>query len=265
MKVLHVHNVAGVACVIAKFMDRIFYTESLVVMRKVFDKYGLMTYGEAWNCGVKVFALKVLLLARKFDIIHVHDFDKIVPWLKRFYSKPVVLHYHGTRIRRRWKERKRFWSKADVVFVSTQDLLEDAPKSVIYVPNPVDTDLFYPKTNCNRKPKSALALRYHLDEKRAINYAQKYGLQLTFLERNIPHKKMPKVFSRYEYYIDRTEIPSLSKTALEALACGLKVIRWDGRMVAGLPKQHTPKDVCEKIYRIYCDVNKNELEYWMRM
>jgi len=258
MRILHIGNTAGVASVIAKFMDRMFDTKSLVVMRKVFDKYGLTTYGEAWDCGAKVFAFKCFLLARKFDIVHVHDFDKIVPWLKRFYSKPVVLHYHGTRIRRRWKERKRFWSKADVVFVSTQDLLEGAPDHAIYVPNPVDIDLFYPKTNCNRKPKSALAFRYHLDEKKAINYAQKYGLQLTFLERNIPYKETPKILNQYEYYIDQTEISSLSKTALEALACGCKVINWKGEVIHGLPLEHHPERVVKKVWEIIRSFVQND-------
>ena len=252
MRILHIGNTAGVASVIAKFMDRIFDTKSLVVMREVFDKYGLTTYGEVWNCGAKVFALKCLWLARKFDIVHVHDFDKLVPWLKCLYrNKPAILHYHGTRIRKRWKEREKFWSKADVVFVSTPDLLEDAPDHAIYMPNPVDTDLFYPMTNCNRKPKSALAFRYHLDEKKAMSYAKKYSLQLTILERNIPHKEMPKIFNQYEYYVDQTEIPSLSKTALEALACGLGVICWDGELVEKLPTEHKPENVAYKIYNIY--------------
>lgn len=252
MRILHIGNTAGVASVIAKFMDRMFDTKSLVVMRKVFDKYGLMIYGEAWDCGAKVFAFKCFLLARKFDIVHVHDFDKIVPLLKFFYSnKPVVLHYHGSRIRNRWEERRKFWSKADVVFVSTSDLLEGALDHAIYVPNPVDTDLFYPKTNCNRKPKSALAFRYHLDEKKAINYAKKYGLQLAFLERNIPYKEMPKILNQYEYYVDRTEISSLSKTALEALACGCKVINWKGEVVYGLPSKYYPRYVVEKVWELY--------------
>jgi len=252
MKVLHIWNTAGVASIIAKHMDKLFKTESNVIMRKQFDKFGLTVYGETWNCGAKVFTFRCLLLARKFNIVHVHDFDKIIPWLKHLYSKPVVLHYHGTRIRRLWKERKQFWSMADAVLVSTQDLLEGAPNHAIYVPNPVDTDLFYPRTNHNRKPKSALAFRYNLDEKKAINYAQKYGLKLTFLERSIPYKEMPKILAQYEYYVDQTEISSLSKTALEALACGCKVINWKGEIVyPPLQEQHTPQKVCNQLYKIY--------------
>ena len=210
-KILHVHNVAGVACIIAKFMDRMFNTQSLVVMRKIFDKYGLMTYGEAWNCRAKVFEFRSIWLARKFNIIHIHDADEIIPWFRFFYpNKPIVLHYHGTKIRNKWKERKHFWRKVDAILVSTPDLLEGAPKSAIYIPNPIDTDLFYRFPEYHRQPNSAFAFHYHLDRKKAEKYAYKYGLKLTFLERNIPHSKMPYLFNQYEYYIDRTEIPSLS-------------------------------------------------------
>ena len=252
MRILHVCNTAGVGSVIAKFMDRLFGTESLVVQRRVFDPYGFTTYGELWDCGAKMFAFKCLLLATKFDIVHVHSFDKLIPFLKFIYpKKPVVLHYHGTRIRNKWSERKKFWSKADKVLVSTSDLMEEAPSDAIYLSNPVDTDLFYPQLNCNRKPKSALAFRYHLDEEKAMSYVRKYYLQLTFLERKIPYKEMLEIFNQYEYYVDRTEIPSLSKTALEALACGCKVVTWEGKILRELPSENRPENVVAKLFKIY--------------
>ena len=37
MKVLHIWNTSGVASIIAKFMDKLFDTKSLVVHRKAFD------------------------------------------------------------------------------------------------------------------------------------------------------------------------------------------------------------------------------------
>jgi hypothetical protein len=109
MKILHICNTGGVGSVIAKFMDRLFGTESLVVERKIFDPYGLTTYGELWDCGAKTFALRCLLLARRFDIVHVHYFDKLIPFLKSFYpKKPVVLHYHGDDIRGKWCLKRKY-------------------------------------------------------------------------------------------------------------------------------------------------------------
>ena len=253
MKIFHVHNVAGVACVIAEFMDRMFGTESLVVMRKVFDKYGLMTYGEAWDCGAKVFTAKCLWFARKFDIVHVHDFDKLVPLLKLLYrSKPVVLHYHGSRIRKRWKERKKYWDKADVLLYSVKDVeSENMPETAVWMPNPVDTELFKP-LNVNREPNSALSMDTYLDTEKALRYALEHGLKLTVKKADVPHRLMPSLLNRFEYYIDvKTTGFSMSKTALEALACGCKVINYHGKIVDKLPREHKPEHVVSELMEIY--------------
>ncbi|MEM2570083.1 MAG: hypothetical protein QXT67_09145 [Candidatus Bathyarchaeia archaeon] len=253
MRILHIWNTAGVASVIAKFMDRLFGTKSLVVHRRAFDPFGVTTYGELWDCGAKTFALKCLILARKFDIIHIHSIDKLIPYLKFLYpNKPIILHYHGSDIRGKWLMKRKYWDKADAILYSTPDLINDeTPKKAIYIPNPVDTDLFYPLYINKRKIRSAMAFNYHLDTNKAVYYAKKYGLSLDILERSIPYENMPNKLNEYEYYVDQTEIPSLSKTALEALACGLKVIRWDGEIIEGLPEEHKPENVAQKIWEIY--------------
>jgi len=253
MKVFHVGDVAGVACVIAKYMDKMFGTESLVVTRKVFDKYSLMTYGEAWDCGSKVFTVKCLWLARKFDIVHVHDFDKFVPLLKFFYRcKPVVLHYHGSRIRGRWKERKKYWNKADVLLYSVKDVeSENMPETAIWMPNPVDTEFFKP-LNVNREPNSALSIDTYLDKEKALQYALKHNLKLTVKKADIPYKLMPSLLNRFEYYIDvKTTGFSMSKTGLEALACGCKVINYHGEIVDRLPDEHKPEHVVSELMETY--------------
>jgi len=260
MRILHIGNTAGVASVIAKFMDRMFDTKSFVVMRKVFDKYGLTIYGEAWDCGAKVFAFKCFLLARKFDIVHVHDFDKIVPLLKLFYSnKPVVLHYHGSRIRNQWKERKKFWSKADVLLYSVKDVEDSSmPLGAVWMPNPVNTEFFKP-LNINRKPNSALSIDTHLNKEQALKFASKHNLQLTIKTANVPHRLMPSLLNQFEFYIDvKTTGFSMSKTGLEALACGCKVINYHGEIVDKLPEEHKPENVILKLKKIYERLSRHE-------
>jgi len=265
MKVFHVCNTAGVASIIAKYMDRLFGTESLVVCRKVFDPYGLTTYGEVWDCGANEFALKCLLLARKFDIIHVHSFDKLVPLLKFLYpKKPVILHYHGTDIRGKWALKKRYWSKAEAILYSTKDLLNDeTPKDAIYMPNPVDTEIFY---SCAIKPqpKTAFHFSYGADDL-AREYSKKYGLKLTIHDVRkhgvIPHLRLPKVLCIFEYYVDVKRVgqetaSAMSKTGLEALACGLKVIRWDGSVIIGLPLENRPENISKKIFDLYLQIRR---------
>lgn len=70
----------------------------------------------------------------------------------------------------------------------------------------------------------------------------------------IPHRKMPMLLNQYEYFIDHCHVPALSKTGLEALACGCKVVRWDGKIIQGLPLEHRPENVIEKLKKIYLEV-----------
>ena len=85
MKILHVLNTAGVASVIAKFMDEIYGTESRVITRKAHDRYGLTTCGETRSEGFWMFYFKMVLEAGKHDIVHLHDRDILIP------KSPLIL------------------------------------------------------------------------------------------------------------------------------------------------------------------------------
>ncbi len=259
MKILHIWNTAGVASVLAKYQSKVLGWHTWVITRRSYDRYGLTIYGEALKTGTSTFVLKALSLARKFDVIHVHSLDKIVPLFKLIYpSKPLILHYHGSDIRNKWELKKKIWKKADLILVSTPDLLSGAPENVVYLPNPVDTELFRP-VHGSKNPNSALYIIKRQAGERidwAYEVAEKLGLELTIIDRvasPIPHIELPRFLNRFEYYIDRKHIPSLSKTALEALACGLKVVNWKEEIVEGLPSEHKPDKVVNKLYKIMTD------------
>jgi hypothetical protein len=261
IKIMHIGNTAGVGSVIAKYMDRLAGTASLVVARRVSDPVGFTTYGELWNSGPKMFTLRCLLIARKFDIVHIHYFDKIIPYLKLLYpKKPIVMHYHGDDIRDKWELKRKYWSKADMVLYSSLDLLDnETPEEAIYVPNPVDIEVFHP---CEVEPKSKTAFHIFYNANTvAERYAEKHGLDLTIYdwreEGRIPHLRFAEVLCRHEYYIDvkvnqnGVLLEALSKTALEALACGLKVVTWSGSVVNGLPLGNSPEKAVRRIFELY--------------
>jgi len=260
-RILHVWNTAGVASVIAKFTDRQFGTSSTVITRRAADRVGLTTYGTAYPDGAALFFARALLMARSADLVHVHSLDRVVPWLKGLYSKPVVMHYHGTDIEGRWREKEARWRKAEYIAVSTPNLLEGAPPNAVFVPNPVDTDLFRPLQG-RREPNSAVSFRYGMDaEAEAI--AKKHGLNLELLDRwSVRYEQMPQTLSGYAYYIDMRKPPghmmahSVGKAALEALACGCKVIDWDGRIIEGFPAEHDPNSVAGRWDAIYRELLK---------
>jgi hypothetical protein len=72
---------------------------------------------------------------------------------------------------------------------------------------------------------------------------------------------MPKLLNQYGYYIEIKRDKegrilgrenSVSVTALEALACGCKVIKgWDKQILEKLPEQHLPENAVAKIFQIY--------------
>jgi glycosyltransferase involved in cell wall biosynthesis len=260
-KVLHVWNTAGVASVIAKFTDRQFGTASTVITRKAADRVGLTNYGTAYPDGAAHFFARALWMARSADLVHVHSLDRVVPWLRRFYSKPVVVHYHGTDIEGRWQEKEARWKKAQYIAVSTPNLLEGAPPNAVFVPNPVDTDLFRPLQG-GREPDSAVTFRYGMDaDAQAI--AKKLGLNLVMLDRwTVRYEQMPQTLSGYAYYIDLRKPPehmvarSVGKAALEALACGCKVVDWEGRIIEGFPADHDPKSIAARWDAIYLELLK---------
>ncbi len=255
-RILHVWNTAGVASVIAKFTDRQFDTRSKVIARKAADRVGLTTYGVAYPDGAPRFFLRALRMSADADLVHVHSLDRVVPWVKWLYGKPVVMHYHGTDVERRWREKESRWKRADYVAVSTPNLLDGAPSLAVFIPNPVDTDLFRP-SEAGKVPLSALSFRYGMDAE-AEDAAKRLGLRLTWLDRwSVPHEKMPEVLSRFEYYIDMRRPPqhvvahSVGRAALEALACGCKVIKWSGEVIEGLPPENEPVSVAAKWHEVY--------------
>jgi hypothetical protein len=261
LKVLHVWNTAGVASVIAKFCDREFQMNSIVIARQAADRVGLTTYGRAYPDGPSRFFLRAVRMARSADVVHVHSLDRVVPWVKGLYGKPVVMHYHGTDIEGRWNEKKGRWGRADYVAVSTPNLLEGGPSTAVWVPNPVDTDIFKPSDE-GRDPRSALSFHYGMDSE-AEDAARKLGLDLTWLHRwSVRHEQMPQVLSKFGYFIDLRKPPehvrarSVGKAALEALACGCKVVDWSGNILEGLPPVNDPLEVAAKWNQVYLGLLK---------
>lgn len=241
---------------IAKFVDGDFGTTSTVITRKASDRVGLTAYGTAYPDGAARFFLRAVRMAASADVVHVHSLDRIVPWVRRLYGKPVVMHYHGTDIEGRWVEKKARWNRAGYIAVSTPNLLEGAPPTAVYVPNPVDTDVFRPGAG-ERDPKSAISFRYGMDQE-AEAAAGKLGLRITWLDRwSIRHDEMPGLLSKFAYYIDMRKPPghpvarSVGKAALEALACGTRVISWTGNVLSGLPPEHDPRRVAAKWHEVY--------------
>ncbi len=267
LKILHVCNTASVPQTLVKYQRKLGYKSDLIT-QKIFSIPGSENVVPDIKLisgnSPRMFALKTLKTARKYDIIHIHYFDKIVPIIKRLYPrKRIILTYHGDDIREQWNNREKYYQKADIVTVATPDLKENAPKNVIYVPNIVDEDHFQrinpyiPGTvihiNMGQGHEKAL--------ESAIKTANERELHLTVIDRSkylFPYDIFPRFFELFEYYnevkVNTTKgegwMYFLSLTALQMLFLGGKVIFYD-KDFTSFHKKHDAHTVTEKWIDIY--------------
>jgi len=151
---------------------------------------------------------------------------------------------------------------ADTVIVSTPDLLPLVSKA-IYLPNPIDTDHFTPDKSSPR-PERAQALTMDTeatDIQLTLSYCKRHNVKLDIDVYNrirdpIMYGEMPAFLKKYGLYIDVRYVDgkileNLSKTALEALACGLDVLDYKLNHRHGLPEEYNPVNVTSRLETIY--------------
>lgn len=80
-------------------------------------------------------------------------------------------------------------------------------------------------------------------------------------QRRVMYKDMPAYLSQYEYYSglgwDGAEgiwPQADSRTALECMSLGVKVVRYDGSVSSRLPDMHSSENVVPKLRAIYDSV-----------
>jgi hypothetical protein len=272
MKIMHIWNTAGIGGLIARYMDRMKGTDSSSYMWDRWDPFDMgteKTINYKTILGNKLGKLKTPTLvrtARHYDVIHNHGLEGLTPWLRLLYpKKKIILHYHGTRIRGKWKEKKKFWRYADTILVSTPDLLEGAPVGVLYVPNLLDWDTIDRlREDGEERTEGALTVSRWCDNE-AREIARANGLRLTIHDREkvpLPHKTFLTVMSTFTHYIDIKRdfltgpgtdqiLRAHSLTGLEALGLGLTVYNWDGEVSEIDIENHRPENVIPILWEIY--------------
>lgn len=286
MKVIHYLNTAGFGSIVAKQQVKL-GVEILTLARRSADPFGIGdVYGHTkyvhldwikpYKLSSYLYVAQFLWHARSYDIIHVHGHDVIMPYLRGFFpNKKIILQYHGSAIRGKWKNKqlRSRYEKADMILISTKDLLIGAPSSVILIHIPVDRDIFY--NYGQKRIKKALAFikyrRDHLKDKylfKINELAKKFGLEVSLnnvKNKSIPHSEMPHLLNRYEYFIDVPQAfdPNIdiigvnSGTGLQALACGCKVlVEWEDNPLTKFPLEKDSINVSKRLFDIYTDLKK---------
>ncbi len=303
LNVLHIHDQAGVACILAKY-QRMNNIKSRVLSSNTIDKYGILKFYKDYVDLVdrSNFAEYCLSEAKNADIIHIHSAEQLVIKIRKAYgnSKNIVLHYHGTDIRglknknnpnsstiqNTTTRTKSFAAKvknrlrlvqmgyyrslriesqklANEILVSTPDLLSLLPYAK-YLPNPVDVDHFskdYITINKVNK-NNALIIKTEIgNSEKVLEYCKKNNIDLkidVFDRTKSPllYEEIPNFLKKYNIYVDIRIVndkilENLSKTALESLACGVKVLNYRLEYLDKLPQMHNPVNVVNQLENIY--------------
>jgi len=210
----------------------------------------------------KTFGLAYKIVEAKGDVYHVHYLLQDCYIASKLKKKPLIGHAHGSDLRASLKHPlwgrivKHNLKNCSEILVSTPDVLNIAKrfrKNAQYLPNPVDTELFYPKpivsnngkirvliaSDCSWSVKGtdvtirALSrikdevrvsiIAYGVDFDRTIALASSLGLRLNILPK-VSHEKLNEYYWNADVVIDRFKLGSLGMVSLEAIACGRPVV-----------------------------------------
>jgi hypothetical protein len=311
MKILHINDQAGVACILAKYQrnngihSKVLSSNSILITYK-FDKSGILKYYKDYVDIVEGinFVDYCISEAKDADVIHIHSMEELVIKMRKRFgnSKKIILHYHGTDLRglkpnfstlQNMKTKTKVFAAkvrykfrllhmgyykslqtvrtesqklADEILVSTPDLLSLLPNAK-YLPNPVDLDHFSQDNTAarNKIHSNALTIKTPTgNTEKSLQYCKENNIDLkidVFDRTKTPllHEQIPNLLKKYKVYVDIRIVndkilESLSKTALESLACGLKVLNYKLEYLDKLPEIHNPVNVVNQLETIYNEI-----------
>jgi hypothetical protein len=292
MRILHILDAAGVACIYSKYQQMQGHDAKVIWNKDVVDKYGIYDFYKDYLINVTYgkFTETCIEEGETADVIHVHGYIDILFALRKEFhrQKKIILHYHGTDIRGLKKQQlphrsllsdtmiklKMFYRNkighvraqklADAVCVSTPDLLP-LVRSGIHIPIPIDTEHFSPKNDSKGELKDAFTINSEVTNiQRALGLCKKnqINLNIEVIDRTknpILYADIPDFIRGYMTYVDIRYVndivlENLSSTALQSLACGLSVLDYKLQFRRGLPTEHDAVNVASQLSKIYSDL-----------
>jgi len=268
LDILFIWDIAGIASMLSRELTNKGLKASCMT-RKEFDKGRISEYygGSLYDGSGSGFIEASRKASEKARILHFSYLDSFwvngpcnkAPLLPLFKdpSRKIIMHYHGSDIRGKGEEKRGYYAPADLVLVSTRDLLREVPQAK-WLPRPVDTDNFKPLPVAGKR-RSAVYVNV---ESSWLSIAKKFchenELDLTVVNREsgqwIPYQEYPVFLNKFEYFLDFKGQQELSKNALEALACRLKVAHADRKgeisLYSELPEMNMLENVVERYLNI---------------
>ncbi|MFW9965280.1 MAG: hypothetical protein ACFFCX_17030 [Candidatus Sifarchaeia archaeon] len=230
IKVLYVWNTAGTHSPVATWLIDNGH-DAKIIMHSSYDIYGntRISKGAVMVDSRRDFYWTVIRSIIMFRPTYIHVNGNIPALvLSRLLAPttPIVLQYHGNEVRFRPKVHPEA-TLADRVIVSTPDL----QRFGTWYDRPVESMFYY--RGGRKKGTALMVYTSYFPDKRVLakSWCAKNNIELRILDRDveggIPFEELPSFLSRFEYYLDLkgiTDPQTCSKMALEAMACGCKVI-----------------------------------------
>jgi len=249
LKLVMINDCAYVGETLMKHLPSDVEAAHLKRSRKLWDK----TFGITWK-----------IWRANADVFHVHYLLQDCYLALRLGKRPVIGHAHGSDLRTSLEHA--IWGRivrhnlknCGKVLVSTPDVLGQAKafrEDAEYLPNPVDTELFYSKPPTAHEGKKRVLIAsdsnwgvkgtdiaikalnkikddvdvsiigYGRDFDRTTALASSLGLRLNVLPK-VSHERLNEYYWNADVVIDRFKLGSLGMISLEAIACGRPVVAY---------------------------------------
>lgn len=294
MNILHIWDQSGVACVLAKNQQKLGHNVKVLRrdgydrygIYEFYDEIVTLTPEEN-------FLELCLQEANKADLVHIHSRTDALFYIRRKSNKrnKIIMHFHGSDLRginqkyrpqdlltnpmllvrnsRSTRVRKKnnllAERSADKVLYSTADLRRFIKRNDSVLINiPIDTDHFTSTTNIQTNEDFFIFNTEAISNmKWIIDYCKRSGINnLNVIDRMlhpIKYSDMPRFLKQFGTYVDvryvnNKILSNLSTTALQSLACGLKVINYNLEQVGELPIDHVGSNATNIVQKTYEEI-----------
>ena len=291
MNILHVWDQSGVACILAKYQNKLGHNAK-VIRRANYDPYSIYEFYRDFvefveESNYLEFCLKE---AKNADIIHIHSRTDVLLYLRKKleHESKIVMHFHGTDLRgirrkytindlmanpkllfknkrvARIRQRNNLLAEesADKVLYSTPDLKKFLKVSYPVLVNiPIDTEHFTKGQNIETKEDFFIFNTQAISNMDwIVNYCKRNGINnlkvIDRIHQPIKYSEMPGFLKQYKTYVDVRYVNdkllhNLSTTALQSLACGLDVLDYNLDRITELPNDRVGSNATRIVQKIY--------------
>ncbi len=291
MNILHVWDQSGVACILAKYQNKLGHNAK-VIRRANYDPYSIYEFYRDFvefveESNYLEFCLKE---AKNADIIHIHSRTDVLLYLRKKleHESKIVMHFHGTDLRgirrkytindlmanpkllfknkrvTRIRQRNNLLAEeyADKVLYSTPDLKKFLKVSdPVLVNIPIDTEHFTKGQNIETKEDFFIFNTQAISNiDWIVNYCKRNGINnlkvIDRIHQPIKYSEMPGFLKQYKTYVDVRYVNdkllhNLSTTALQSLACGLDVLDYNLDRITELPNDRVGSNATRIVQKIY--------------